>query len=79
MPDLTSRPYRPDDKQCCEACVFGGELHEEWCPQFIRPALARGSAAYAKWLFNFKYPPAFSSLNHQKDSKCHEFSQARGE
>ncbi len=55
MPDLTSRPYRPDDKQCCEACVFGGELHEEWCPQFIRPALARGSAAYAKWLFNFKY------------------------
>lgn len=17
---------------CCEACVYGGEVHEEWCP-----------------------------------------------
>ena len=32
MPDLTSRPYHPDPKECCERCVFGCGQHAEWCP-----------------------------------------------
>jgi hypothetical protein len=27
MPDLVSRPYRPDPAHCCEACVFGRVKH----------------------------------------------------
>lgn len=38
MSDLTSRPYHPDPKQCCEACVFGGTLHEAWCPRSLAAA-----------------------------------------
>jgi hypothetical protein len=29
--ELQSRPYQPDPKQCCEACVFGRGQHAEWC------------------------------------------------
>lgn len=31
MADLQSRPYQPDESQCCEACVFGRGEHAEWC------------------------------------------------
>jgi hypothetical protein len=31
MPDITSRPYRPDMKQACECCVFGTGEHAKWC------------------------------------------------
>lgn len=28
---ISSREYRPDPRQCCEACVFGRGQHAEWC------------------------------------------------
>jgi hypothetical protein len=27
-----SNPYRPDPAKCCEACIFSGCDHAEWCP-----------------------------------------------
>jgi hypothetical protein len=30
MIEIQSRPYKPE--ACCEACVFGGRKHAEWCP-----------------------------------------------
>jgi len=35
MSDFTSRVYRPDPEQCCEACVFGRGVHAEWCPGWV--------------------------------------------
>ena len=31
MAEITSRPYKPDAKQCCEACAFGRGEHAAWC------------------------------------------------
>jgi len=32
MSDLISRPYQPDEKVSCEACVFGTKQnHASWC------------------------------------------------
>jgi hypothetical protein len=32
MSDLISRPYQPDEKVTCYACVFGTpEQHASWC------------------------------------------------
>jgi len=33
MPELTSRPYRPNPAKCCERCVFGNPWHATWCPE----------------------------------------------
>jgi hypothetical protein len=34
MPDIVSRPYKPDPQRACPACCFGGkEPHAEWCPE----------------------------------------------
>lgn len=34
MSEIVSRPYQPDPKQCCEACVWGRGPHAEWCQLF---------------------------------------------
>lgn len=31
MSDLQSRPFHPDPEKCCEACVFGGAAHAQFC------------------------------------------------
>jgi len=31
MADVQSKPYKPDAKMCCEACVFGRGPHAWWC------------------------------------------------
>jgi hypothetical protein len=31
MSGIASMPYRPDRDRCCEACVFGTGVHEEFC------------------------------------------------
>lgn len=38
MPDLCSRPYKPDPKMACEACVWGRGDHAEWCDAGMRLA-----------------------------------------
>lgn len=30
MPEITSRPFRPNPEKCCTGCALGGE-HERWC------------------------------------------------
>ncbi len=36
MPDIASRPYRPNSEMCCECCVFGTGVHAEWCDSVAR-------------------------------------------
>lgn len=31
MPDLTSRPYRPNAQWACPRCVFGRGQHADFC------------------------------------------------
>lgn len=38
MTDLVSRPYHPDPKHCCEACVFGKGEHT--CPELREAPLS---------------------------------------
>jgi hypothetical protein len=34
MSGITSRPFRPDGEQCCEACVFGRGEHAASCEAY---------------------------------------------
>jgi hypothetical protein len=36
---IHSEPYKPDPKQCCEACVFGRGKHAEHCQYWLTLAL----------------------------------------
>jgi hypothetical protein len=31
MPDIQSRPYKPNPDVCCERCVFTTGEHAPWC------------------------------------------------
>lgn len=31
---LQSRPYDPDEDECCERCVFGTGHHAEFCEHY---------------------------------------------
>lgn len=43
MPDIVSRPFKPDPKRACPACCFGArEQHAEWCPKWTPYTLEDG-------------------------------------
>lgn len=66
MPDLTSRPYKPDPEKCCERCAFGRGNHAIWCAETqlndkIRQSEADHKAVCTHWRASIGPLPAWFS------------------